>query len=282
MPLFGFNSEINKVRLRNLSSAPGDGFDTSSGTGFSGHGILYIVGNKAYLKTTTGTEVELGSAGDFLKLDGTAAMTGELQTGQNAVLMTELAGNPSTPATGKWKLYTKSDGLYLVDDTGAVTGPFIDTGGGGGAINSAAEMRGPDSVTSVAASGNAALDFVAEEYDTDNYIDLGTDKFAFDIANDGYYAFKGEVYGTFSTGLTTGGILELRLITTFSEFGNVIPTGVFYCPPGFNADVHLSVFGMGNIDGPGAAGISIYSSADEQFNFTETRLKLVRLADKFV
>jgi len=36
----------------------------------------------------------------------------------------ERAGAPSTPASGDWRLYTKSDGLYIVDDAGTEYGPF--------------------------------------------------------------------------------------------------------------------------------------------------------------
>ncbi len=36
---------------------------------------------------------------------------------------------PSTPDTGKWKLFPKSDGFYMLDDAGNVTGPFAVTGG---------------------------------------------------------------------------------------------------------------------------------------------------------
>jgi len=37
----------------------------------------------------------------------------------------EQASTPDTPATGKWKIYTKSDGLYTVDDAGTENGPFL-------------------------------------------------------------------------------------------------------------------------------------------------------------
>ncbi len=47
---------------------------------------------------------------------------GEFTTG-------ELGATPVTPAAGEWTLFFKSDGLYIIDDTGAVTGPF---GAGGG------------------------------------------------------------------------------------------------------------------------------------------------------
>lgn len=47
-----------------------------------------------------------------------------------SVRFDELAGEPSTPATGKWKLYAKSTGLYIIDDGATVIGP-LGTGGAG-------------------------------------------------------------------------------------------------------------------------------------------------------
>lgn len=40
------------------------------------------------------------------------------------LIMQEEASTPSTPASGKWKAYFKSDGLYIIDDIGAVIGPI--------------------------------------------------------------------------------------------------------------------------------------------------------------
>ena len=46
-----------------------------------------------------------------------------------SVLFDEQAGDPSTPASGFWRAYFKSTGLFVIDDAGSVTGPF-GTGGG--------------------------------------------------------------------------------------------------------------------------------------------------------
>ncbi|HET9841571.1 MAG TPA: hypothetical protein VFQ01_06155 [Nocardioides sp.] len=43
---------------------------------------------------------------------------------------TDQSATPTTPDTGHSALYTKSDGVYVVDDAGTVTGPFIDATGG--------------------------------------------------------------------------------------------------------------------------------------------------------
>lgn len=42
------------------------------------------------------------------------------------LIMQEETGTPSTPSSGKWKLYPKSDGWYYLDDAGIEIGP-IDT-----------------------------------------------------------------------------------------------------------------------------------------------------------
>lgn len=40
------------------------------------------------------------------------------------ILLQEEAGTPSTPGSGKWAVYFKSDGIYIIDDTGAEHGPL--------------------------------------------------------------------------------------------------------------------------------------------------------------
>jgi hypothetical protein len=49
-----------------------------------------------------------------------------------SVLFDEQASTPTTPATGFWRAYFKSDGLYAVNDAGTEIGPFGTGGGGGG------------------------------------------------------------------------------------------------------------------------------------------------------
>ena len=45
------------------------------------------------------------------------------------ITVQEESSTPSTPSSGKWKIYTKSGGLYILEDTGTETGP-LGTGGG--------------------------------------------------------------------------------------------------------------------------------------------------------
>lgn len=47
-----------------------------------------------------------------------------------SVLFDEQGSDPATPASGTWRLFAKSTGLYLIDDTGSVIGPLVaDVGG---------------------------------------------------------------------------------------------------------------------------------------------------------
>lgn len=69
---------------------------------------------------------------------------------------TERAAAPTTPATGDWRVYFKSGGLYVVDDAGVETGP-LGVGGGGSttellgvkAYNPAAEMAAATTSTTL-------------------------------------------------------------------------------------------------------------------------------------
>jgi hypothetical protein len=64
----------------------------------------------------------------------------------NSVRLKDQASNPATPDTGFTQVFAKSDGLYIKDDAGTVTGPFAVTGGAG-------DVVGPGSAT----DGNLAV-----------------------------------------------------------------------------------------------------------------------------
>jgi hypothetical protein len=46
------------------------------------------------------------------------------------ITVQEEAAAPSTPPSGQWHIYTKSDGLYVKDDAGNEIGPFVSSTGG--------------------------------------------------------------------------------------------------------------------------------------------------------
>ena len=50
-----------------------------------------------------------------------------------SVLFDEQASAPTTPPTGFWRAYFKSDGMYVVDDAGTEVGPLATGGAGLGA-----------------------------------------------------------------------------------------------------------------------------------------------------
>lgn len=53
----------------------------------------------------------------------------------------ERTDDPDTPAAGHWRLYTKGDGVYVIDDAGTVVGPLA-TGTGDGTVTSVASGTG--------------------------------------------------------------------------------------------------------------------------------------------
>lgn len=109
----------------------------------SGFELMYTKSDrKLYLKNSAGTEIPIsGDIGDILEL-------------------LEQGSTPSNPGTGEWKLYFKSDGLYILDDTGTETGPLGEGGGGGFYSTIVHATSDPTAVTSgnIYTNGNASAD----------------------------------------------------------------------------------------------------------------------------
>ena len=64
-----------------------------------------------------------------LSPDGTRTPTGDLTIGAHSLLVTQQGSNPPTPASSHWRAFFKSDGLYVIDSAGTVTGPLAGAGG---------------------------------------------------------------------------------------------------------------------------------------------------------
>lgn len=47
----------------------------------------------------------------------------------NNIFLTDQSSSPSTPASGKTRVFSKADGLYVVDDDGLTIGPFMPADG---------------------------------------------------------------------------------------------------------------------------------------------------------
>lgn len=75
-----------------------------------------------------------------------------------SVLFDEQASAPATPATGFWRAYFKSDGLYVIDDAGTETGPLAVAGGGATALQSARYVRTSGDYTITGAGSNTFAD----------------------------------------------------------------------------------------------------------------------------
>lgn len=72
----------------------------------------------------------------------------------DAVQFAEQTVTPATPASGKWRLYFKSDGMYAVDDTGTTIGPF-GAGGSSGDLNPDTPPTSPGTLDDEFSTGTA-------------------------------------------------------------------------------------------------------------------------------
>lgn len=81
-----------------------------------------------------------------------------------SVLFEEQASAPTTPASGFWRAYFKSDGMYVVDDAGTETGPF---GTGSGSATFVGARAYNSAVQNLANNTATAVTFDTELFDTD-------------------------------------------------------------------------------------------------------------------
>ena len=143
------------------------------------------------------------------------------------VQMDEQGSTPSTPGAGKSAIYLKADGLYVIDDAGAVTGPMIDTGGGGIGDHGArvyhdANQNGFGSVLT-------AIAFNSERWDTDGYHDTvsNNSRLTIPAGRAGKYLISGTIrFATNSTGyrvlaINLNGTTQLAVWTITAINGDV-------------------------------------------------------------
>lgn len=118
-----------------IISAPGGGPD-------AGRGWLYVKSDGVYSKLPGAAEVKLsgGEGGvtnhnqlsnledddhpHYFMADGSRTAAGPFNFSTYAPIFGQLGGNPSTPSAGNWRLFFKSGGLYTIDSSGTVVGPF--------------------------------------------------------------------------------------------------------------------------------------------------------------
>jgi hypothetical protein len=71
----------------------------------------------------------------------------------NSFILQQQGSAPTTPPSGKWRLYTKADGLYTVDDAGTEVGPLT---GAGSSVGFANPMTALGDIIYGGASGSAS------------------------------------------------------------------------------------------------------------------------------
>lgn len=119
----------------------------------------------------------------------TKASEAELAT----LLFDEQASDPAAPGSGFWRVYFKSDGIYIIDDAGTVVGP-LSTGGGGGAGGalraylSANQAIADNTVTTV------VFDTIQREDDADGDLSLNTTTGVVTVNNAGWYSVAATVW----------------------------------------------------------------------------------------
>jgi hypothetical protein len=134
--------------------------------------------------------------------------------------LAEQASAPTTPGAGLWRAYAKSDGIYVVDDAGAETGPFGASGGG------ASAETWEDAMTALAtglvhrwkfedASGSSVDDAVGS-------LDL-------------------TLSGTYTRNVDTG-LTNLGKATTFGSGAKAVSSGLGSIPTGNNSRTIAAVF----------------------------------------
>jgi hypothetical protein len=191
------------------SAAPGATDDDVAGYAI---GSLWIntTADNVYqaVDVTTSAAVwkRLDATGGDLLADGSVPMTADFDNAANAQLFTEIS-TPSNPATGDWKVYAKTDGLYYLEDDGTETGPLGTSSGGG--VDSGCLMTGPDSVTAVTNGSSTTADFATEQYDTASYIDLVSDSTIVTIPSDGLYTLT--AWARVSTGAGPDGSFRMTI-----------------------------------------------------------------------
>lgn len=111
----------------------------------------------------------------------------------DSLLFSERGSAPTTPDANDWRLYFKSDGLYVVDDAGTETGPLVDSASAGSSFTGA---KAYNSSTQAVNTTTAALTLDSEEFDTDAFHSTSTNTSRMTIPSGlgGYYRLSG---GTF-------------------------------------------------------------------------------------
>jgi len=125
----------------------------------------------------------------------------------NNVIFTDQGSAPATPGAGKTRVFTKSDGLYIIDDDGAVIGPFITgTASSNDSVIATCYLEANQSISN---NTGTTLNFADVLIDTHSFVTVGSNwKFQPNIA--GYYTAH---ISTLLNATTTWATIERAFLT---------------------------------------------------------------------
>lgn len=100
---------------------------------------------------------------------------------------------PTTPASTKWRLYFKTTGLFVREDTGTEVGPLAAATAGTTFVGARAYSSATQNISTATAT---AVTFGSEEYDTDTIHDTSsnTSRFTVPSGKDGKWSFNGTAF----------------------------------------------------------------------------------------
>lgn len=256
MPKLGVNGENNAIRLRTVTSGPTEGYDSTSGTGYSGHAILYVRDGRAYIKDNNGVErvASLASSGLASARPATPTGVGDFYfaTDTGVLSVAATAGNtwdtfdlsniggggstipsggtlevPANPTeVGQIFFDNETGDLYLANGSGdGWLGPYnlpsIGTGGGGVTVGVKLVFNGTDIEVTDTQDYYFESDWDTEPWDTSGMYDAGTATLA--IVEDGLYDIMGWVDVYLGSAALSHGRIVARVDCPVDELGN---TGV--------------------------------------------------------
>lgn len=128
---------------------------------------------------------------------------------------------PSTPASTKWRLYFKTNGLFMKDDAGVETGPFAATVSSPSTHSVKIYNDGAQSITN---NTSTAVNMANEEWDSDGYHFTSTANLTGTVAKTASSAALVGSSTLFTSELTVGQIIsvpgtaaEKRVVTVITD-----------------------------------------------------------------
>jgi hypothetical protein len=206
-----FTAKLNSGAAASRPSSPAGVGDTYFATDTN----VLSLANAAGTGWTTFSLNNIGSVDpvNYLLLDGSRAMTGQLQMAANAIRMTQIA-TPSSPPSTNFLIYPKSDGkLYILNSSGVEA----QVGGGSASSVTFAGVRlsasSALSQTTDATWADIPFGSGTKTYDSNNYHDTVTNNARMTVPSGkaGKYHITGQVRAGESVPETQFGKIGLQI-----------------------------------------------------------------------